>query len=61
MAILNWLSGVDPSLNYNEARKRHTPTTSGWFMKGQSCAKWIHGEVPNAALHDIHTYRSHKV
>jgi hypothetical protein len=50
---LNWLSGIDPSLNYNEARKQRTPTTGDWFLKGQSYAEWIQGEAPMLWLHGI--------
>jgi hypothetical protein len=53
---LNWLSVIDPSSNYNKARKRHTPTTGDWFLKGQSYAGWIKGEFPMLWLYGIREY-----
>ncbi|KAH0538097.1 hypothetical protein FGG08_005309 [Glutinoglossum americanum] len=51
--ILDWLSKIDPSSNYKRAREQHTPTTGDWFLKGNSYAKWINGEVPMLWLHGI--------
>jgi len=58
---LKWLSDIDPSLNYNKAREQRTPTTGGWFLKGQSYAEWIEGKVSMLWLHGIRKYQCHQV
>jgi hypothetical protein len=48
-ALLDWLSSIDPSENYNSARKRHVTETGDWLIKGNEDFKhWEH--APNSLL-----------
>jgi hypothetical protein len=48
-ALINWLSTVDPSVNYNTAREKHQPETSKWLT--QESADFKNWEsAPNSFL-----------
>jgi hypothetical protein len=32
--LLNWLTSIDPSKNYNSARDKHESCTGDWLVKG---------------------------
>ncbi len=34
LKLLEWLSSVDPSINYHAARKMHAQSTGDWLVKG---------------------------
>jgi ankyrin repeat domain-containing protein 50 len=38
--ILSWLSGADPSTNYNLARKRHEKGTGEWLLRSKEFQAW---------------------
>jgi hypothetical protein len=38
--ILNWLSVVDSSTNYNAARSKHEEGTGDWFLNGKRFEDW---------------------
>jgi hypothetical protein len=38
--ILNWLSGADPSTNYNAARKTHGENTGIWLLQSKKFESW---------------------
>jgi hypothetical protein len=52
--LLKWLSSVDPSTNYNSARRNHAESTSDWLVEKSSDFKkwksdpnsflWLHGQ-----------------
>lgn len=52
--LLDWLSSIDPSTNYNSARKKHESKTGDWFVEHNDCFKhwednsnsllWLHGK-----------------
>ena len=42
--IRNWLSPIDTSGNYNEARKKYQDQTGSWFIQGKTFNEWK-GEV----------------
>jgi hypothetical protein len=46
--ILNWLSVVDPSANYNAARSKHEEGTGDWFLNGKRFEDWK--TAPNSVL-----------
>ena len=38
--IRNWLSSIDTSANYNEARKKYQDQTGSWFIQGETFNEW---------------------
>lgn len=47
--FLSWLSSVDPSINYNSAREKHTLSTSQWLVDGNvDFKRWV--DAPNSHL-----------
>lgn len=38
--ILNWLSGTDPSTNFNTARKKHEKDTGKWLLHSEKFQSW---------------------
>ena len=38
--IRNWLSSIDTSTNYNEARKKYQDQTGSWFIEGETFKEW---------------------
>ena len=38
--IRNWLSSIDTSGNYNEARKKCQDQTGSWFIEGETFNEW---------------------
>ena len=38
--IRNWLSTIDTSANYNEARKKCQDKTGSWFIEGETFKEW---------------------
>ncbi|KAF2793620.1 hypothetical protein K505DRAFT_195201, partial [Melanomma pulvis-pyrius CBS 109.77] len=38
--ILNWLSGTDPSTNFNTARKKHEKDTGKWLLHSEQFQSW---------------------
>ena len=47
--LLDWLSSVDPSENYNSAQRRHEPRTGEWLVQGnESFKEWEHS--PNSLI-----------
>jgi hypothetical protein len=52
--LLNWISSIDPSENYNSARERHEVETGDWLVRGNEDFKhwetapnsllWMHGK-----------------
>lgn len=47
--LLNWLSSVDPSEGYNDARKKHEKNTGNWLIrKNEDFEKWK--TAPNSLM-----------
>lgn len=56
--LLDWLSSIDPSENYNSARDKHEATTGNWLLNGNEDFKrwktasnsllWLHGKGTNS-------------
>jgi hypothetical protein len=42
-SILDWFQSSDPSVNHNEARKKHEPTTGDWLLKSELFTYWAKG------------------
>lgn len=58
--LLQWLSSVDPSKNYNNARSKHKPHTGDWLLKNNddfemwkvapNSLLWLNGKGTNSFL-----------
>jgi len=46
--LLTWLSSVDPSQNYNNARAIHASSTGSWLLESSDFKRWE--ETPNSLL-----------
>jgi hypothetical protein len=44
-SLLHWLSSVDPSINYNSARKKHQSSTGDWLiLRNEEFRNWMQTE-----------------
>jgi Cdc6-like AAA superfamily ATPase len=42
--IVQWLRGVDPSINHNAARRKHEPGTGNWLLNLEGFKQWRDGD-----------------
>ena len=58
-AILDWLSDVDPSTQYNLARQKHEPGTGEWLVNTTEFQTWQESPSSLLWLHGQGTYHIH--
>ncbi|GAW16521.1 hypothetical protein ANO14919_059510 [Xylariales sp. No.14919] len=49
--VLRALDAPNPSIEHNEARRKHEPGTGEWFLKCQSYQDWVTGLSPRLWVH----------
>jgi hypothetical protein len=61
--VWEWLSNIQPSADYDKARKKITPSTCKWFLESESFSKWLTGEAESSMLwlYGIRKFQLHSI